>query len=143
MSMRPHLLSLSEHFEKYFPDNLEQYDWVRDLFQSPTPSTLSIEEEEVMKLSCNSNLKLQYKDKLFEFWSSVSHEYRAISTAALKVLLSFATSYLCATDLSALAVIKNKYRSKIDLEKEMGEAISKLEPRFQKLCSEKQAHPSH
>lgn len=140
-----HLLSLSEHFENYFPDNLEQYDWVRNPFQSPTPSTLSTEEEEqLIELSCDSSLKLQYdKDKLFEFWGSVSHEYRAIGTAALMVLLPFATSYLCETGFSAVAVIKNKYRSKIDVEKEMRVAISKLEPRFQKLCSEKQAHPSH
>lgn len=140
-----HLLSLSEHFRKYFPDDLQQYDWVRNPFQSLTPSTLSTEEEEqLIELSCDSNLKLQYAtDKLFEFWSSVSQEYHAIRTAALKVLLPFATSYLCETGFSAVAVIKNKYRSKIDIEKEMRVAISKLEPRFQKLCSEKQAHPSH
>lgn len=140
-----HLLSLIEHFGKYFPENLNQYDWVRNPFQSPTPSTLSTEEEEqLIELSCDSSLKLQYdKDKLFEFWSSVSHEYRAISTAAIKVLLPFATSYLCETGFSAVVVIKNKYRSNINLEKEMRVAISKLEPRFNKLCSEKQAHPSH
>lgn len=30
-----HLSSLSEHFEKYFPENLEQYDWVRTLSSRP------------------------------------------------------------------------------------------------------------
>lgn len=140
-----HLSSLREHFEKYFPENLEQYDWVRNPFQSTLPSTLSTEEEEqLIELSCDSSLKLHYdKDKLLEFWSSVSHEYRSISTAALRVLLPFATSYLCETGFSAVAVIKNKYRSKINVEKEMRVVISKLEPRYEKLCSEKQAHPSH
>lgn len=140
-----HLSSLSEHFEQYFPENLERYDWVRNPFQSTTPSTLSTEEEEqLIELSCDSSLKLQYnKDKLLQFWSTVSSEYRSISTAALRVLLPFATSYLCETGFSAVAVIKNKYRSKLNLEKEMRVAISKLEPRFEKLCSEKQAHPSH
>ncbi|CAK1583466.1 unnamed protein product [Parnassius mnemosyne] len=95
-------------------------------------------------MSSDSSLKLQYdKDKLLEFWSSVSHEYRAISYAALRVLLPFATSYFCETDFSAVTVIKNKYRSKINVEKDMRVAISKLEPRYEKLCSEKQAHPSH
>ncbi|CAK1582494.1 unnamed protein product [Parnassius mnemosyne] len=95
-------------------------------------------------MSCDSSLKLQYdKDKLLEFWSSASHEYRAISYAALRVLSPFVTSYLCETGFSAVAVIKNKYGSKINVEKEMRVVISKLEPRFEKLCSEKQAHPSH
>ncbi|XP_063931161.1 zinc finger BED domain-containing protein 5-like [Zophobas morio] len=98
---------------------------------------LAEEEEQVIELSCDSSLKLQYdKDKLFEFWSSVSHEYRVISTAALKVLLPFATSNLCETGFSALAVIKDKYRLKIDVEKEMRVAISKLEPRLQKLTDD-------
>ncbi|CAK1595799.1 unnamed protein product [Parnassius mnemosyne] len=93
-----HLSSLSEHFENYFPENLEQYDWVRNPFQSTSPSTpLTKEEEQSIQLSC----------------------------------------------FSAVAVIKNKYRSKINVEKEIRVAISKLEPRFEKLCSEKQAHPSH
>ncbi|CAK1586376.1 unnamed protein product [Parnassius mnemosyne] len=136
---------LSEYFENYFPENLEQYDWVRNIFQSTSSSTISRkEEEQLIELSCDSSLKLQYdKDKLLEFWNSVSHKYRAISYAALRVLLPFATSYLCETGFSAVAVIKNKYRSKINAEKEMGVAISKLEPRFEKLCSEKQAHPFH
>lgn len=140
-----HLSSLSKHFDNYFPENLEQYDWVRNPFQSNSSSTLStVEEEQLIELSCDSSLKLQYnKDKLLEFWISVSDEYRTISTAALRVLLPFATSYLCETGFSAVAVIKNKYRSKINVEKEMRVAISTIEPRFQKLCSEKQAHPSH
>ncbi|XP_072395038.1 zinc finger BED domain-containing protein 5-like [Diabrotica undecimpunctata] len=122
---------------------MEQYDLVRNPFLSCTPSTLSTEEEEPLtKLSCDSSVKLQYdKDKLFEFWSSLSHEYHAISAAALKVLLPFATSYLCETGFCAVAVIKNKYRSNVNLENEMRVAISKLEPWFQKLCSKKQAHP--
>nr|CAH7732526.1 unnamed protein product [Callosobruchus chinensis] len=111
-----HLSSLSKHFDNYFLENLEQYDWIRNPFQSTSSSTLStVEEELLIELSCDSSLKLQYdKDKLLEFWISVSHEYRTISTAALRVLLPFATSYLCETGFSAVAVIKNKYRSKIN-----------------------------
>src|SRR6218665_285336 len=48
------------------------------------------------------------------------------------------------TGISALAVMKSTglsraYRSKINVEKE----ISSLIPRFQKMCGDKQAHPSH
>ncbi|XP_023211413.1 zinc finger BED domain-containing protein 5-like, partial [Centruroides sculpturatus] len=138
-----HLSTLSIHFDTYFPKNVNQYDWIRDPFQSiPTPSTLStVEEEQLLQLSCDTSLKLRFdKDKLFQFWSNVSQEYPAISTTALKVLLPFTTSYLCETGFSAVAVIKSKYRSQINLEKKMRVAISKLQPRFEKLCSEKQAH---
>lgn len=141
-----HLSTLSTHFDKYFPENLDQYDWIRDPFHStPSPSVLSIvEEEHLLELSCDTSLKLRFeKDNIIQFWSNVFQEYPTLSTTALKILLPFATSYLCETGFSAVAVIKSKYRSQINLEKEMRVAISKLQPRFEKLCSEKQAHPSH
>jgi hypothetical protein len=40
------------------------------------------------------------------------------------------------------AVIKSKYRAKINVEKEMRVALSNLIPRFEKMCSDLQAHPS-
>jgi len=40
---------------------------------------------------------------------------------------------------SALAPMKYKYRSKINVENE----ISSLIPRFEKMCGNQQAHPSH
>nr|CAI5836336.1 unnamed protein product [Callosobruchus analis] len=49
-----HLSSLSTHFDEYFPENLEQYDWVRSPFQSTSPSTLSTVEERLIELSCDS-----------------------------------------------------------------------------------------
>lgn len=42
-----------------------------------------------------------------------------------------------------IIVIKTKYRSKLNVEKEMRIAISKLEPRFEFIMEHKQAHPSH
>ncbi|XP_046975180.1 protein FAM200B-like [Vanessa cardui] len=89
-----HILQLADKitgFQKkllFWKRKLEdQQYWVRNPFQSPTPSTLSTEEEEqLIELSCDSNLKLQYaSDKLFEFWSSVPREYHAIRTAAIKI----------------------------------------------------------
>jgi len=40
---------------------------------------------------------------------------------------------------SAHALMKSKYRSKDNVEKE----ISNLDPRFEKMCGDLQAHPSH
>ena len=60
---------------------------------------------------------------------------------ALLVLVPFATSYLCEYGFSVIAVIKLKYRNKIDIECEMRVAISNIAPRFDKV--EQQAHCSH
>jgi hypothetical protein len=57
--------------------------------------------------------------------------------------IPFATSYLCESGFSAVAVIKTKYRSRLSLEKEMRVAISQFQPRFDMLCNKKQARVSH
>ena len=47
---------------------------------------------------------------------------------------------MCGAAFSALAVIKWKYRYKIDIEREMRVAISNIVLRFDKMCVEQQAH---
>ena len=44
---------------------------------------------------------------------------------------------------SAAAIIKSKYRNKIDIERDMCVAISNIAPRFNKICIQQQAHCSH
>jgi len=63
---------------------------------------------------------------------------------ALNVLLSFSTTYLRKTTFSALTLIKSKYRSTLkNIEDALHPAVSNIAPRFNLLCSKKQAHPSH
>ena len=57
--------------------------------------------------------------------------------------MPFATSYLCKAGFSAVAVIKSKYRHKIDIELEMPIAISNIAQCFGKMCVEQQANCSH
>lgn len=66
-----------------------------------------------------------------------------MSQKAVKILIPFATTYLCETGFSALAAIKSKYRSRLNIAKEVRVAISDITLRFDKLCSQKKAHPSH
>ena len=56
--------------------------------------------------------------------------------------MPFAASYLCEAGFSAVAVIKLKYRNKIDIEREMRVAISNIAPHFDKMCIEQQAYCS-
>ncbi|XP_067132430.1 protein FAM200A-like [Centruroides vittatus] len=113
--------------------------------KAKTPSEFtSLEEESLIDLSCDNTLKLKFGSmELSDFWISVKEEYPLLSGKALRILIPFATSYLCEAGFSAVAVIKSKYRSKINVEQEMRVAISNFIPRFEKLCSEHQAHPSH
>ena len=70
-------------------------------------------------------------------------EYPVISKAALCVLILFATSYMCEAGFSAVAVSKTKYRSKLDVEREMRVAVSNITLRFEALCRNKSANVSH
>jgi hypothetical protein len=69
--------------------------------------------------------------------------FPSLSNRELKVLITFATSYLCESGFSAVAVIKTIYRSRLRLEKEMRVVISQFQPRFDMLCNKKQAQVSH
>lgn len=141
-----HLSQLIKWFEKYFEaDNIEKFTWIQDPFRAKAPSGFtSTEEESLIELSCDTTLKLKFVSmELSDFWISVKEEYPLLSCKALRILIPFATSYLCEAGFSAVAVIKSKYRSKINVEQEMRVAISNFIPRFEKLCSEQQAHPSH
>ena len=66
-----------------------------------------------------------------------------MTNKALEILLPFVTSYLCETVFSTVAVLKTKYRSRLMIEKELRITISSLILRFEKICGEKQAQPSH
>jgi hypothetical protein len=59
----------------------------------------------------------------------------------MKALIPFAAFSLCATGFSAIIALNYKYRSKIDVEREIRAVISKIKLRFQKLRSAKQCDP--
>ncbi len=141
-----HLSQLTDWFAKYFPeDQTEKFAWIQDPFHVEAPKEFTSQEEETLiELSCDKSLKAKFAClDLTEFWISIKNEYPILSAKAMRVLIPFATSYLCEAGFSAVAVIKSKYRSKINVEKEMRVAVSSFIPRFEQLCSEQQAHPSH
>ena len=59
-------------------------------------------------------------------------------------LLPFASTYLCEKSFSTLTYVKTKCRSNLkDLEPVLRHAITKIEPRFDLLCDNMQAHQPH
>jgi hypothetical protein len=73
----------------------------------------------------------------------IAGEFPHFSRKALNFLLPFTKFYLCETGFSAVEAIRRKYRFVMNLENDLKVAISELQPRYNKLCSETQLHPSH
>ncbi len=147
LDIKQHCSQLIVNFQKYFPENYSTENWIRDPFSSEQnfPNDFSIQErEQLIELSCDSGLETKFKFKnLSNFWLKRRHEYPMISDKALKFLIPFSTSYLCETGFSAMLAIKNKYRTKLDLEPSLRLKLTKILPNIKKLCSMKQPQPSH
>ena len=140
-----HLNRLETNFKQYFTSDFSSYAWIRNPFLvSVVPSMFSApQKEEFIDLSCNNTLKSKMDRFCINFWIEARAEYPVISKAALRVLISFATSYMCEAGFYAVAVLKTKYRSKVDVEREMHVAVSNIAPRFEALCRNKRAKVSH
>ena len=95
-------------------------------------------------LSGDRGLKIAFdiKRSLTEFWLLVAKEYPQLYMTAMSVLLLFGTTYLCERTFSTLSYVKNKYRSKLEVEDDLRVAVSQTKPRIDLLCSEHRAHCS-
>jgi len=127
-----HLSQLIVHFQNYFPEDDQQRNWIKDPFTTDLPSELTItEQEQLIDLYSDSVSKSKFVSlSLPEFWIAMKKQYPIVANKAIRTLIPFASSYLCETGFSALAVIKSKYRGKLNTEKEMRIALSKFTPRF-------------
>ncbi|GFU47599.1 zinc finger BED domain-containing protein 5 [Trichonephila clavipes] len=108
------------HFIAYVRFWDASYEWVRDPFQN-TPEELSTTEEEIfIDFKSSGEIKRQFCNKtIFQFWAEVDDEFSELKTKAFRILLPFSTSYLCETGFSAVAALKTKYRSQLNIEKEL------------------------
>ena len=145
--IQQHCLQLVVNFKKYFPENYDDKNWIRNPFstQETFPADFSLQErDQLIELSCDGGIKNEFKqENLSNFWLRRQEEYPLISDKAIKFLLPFSTSYVCETGFSAMLSIKNKYRTKLELEPDLRLKLTKLIPNILKLCSLKQAQPSH
>ena len=145
-----HLALLHQKYDHYFfAINMEQYDWIRNLFS--TNAEISTEKlslpvkENFLELRNDRTLRLKFRDiPLGEFWIAVGKEYKQISKKALKILLQFCTTYLCEQSFSTLVLIKNDKRSCLkEIDQELRVALLNIEPNIQRLSSLRQAQVSH
>ncbi|GFW13964.1 zinc finger BED domain-containing protein 5 [Trichonephila clavipes] len=100
-------------------------EWSRDLKsvqvqkQRSCREGLSItEEESFIDFTSSGEIKGKFCNKtLFQFWAEIDDEFSELKTKAFRILLPFSTSYLCETEFSAVAALKTKYRSQLNIEK--------------------------
>ena len=124
---------------------------IRELFQHnnlPHRSLLNkkkkIIEQKYIDLTCDNSLKSKFNlENPTKFRISLKNKYPALTKKALRMIVLFAMSYSCEIKFSPMAVIKIIYRSRINVERETPVAISKILPKFDKLCRKKQAHSSY
>ena len=140
-----HLSKLDSKFSMYFPENLFDYEWIRNPFDQPCPSSFSEQEkEDYIDLTCANSLKRKFNSgNPTKFWISLNGKYPALTEKALRKIIPFATSYLCEEGFSAMAAIETKYRTRINVERDIWVAVLKILPRFDELFKNNQAHTSH
>lgn len=93
----------------------------------------------------DSNLKDTFESgiNLEDFWSQKAISWPKLRDIAIRYLTLFSSTYLCEQGFSALLIIKNKHRNRLDATADMRLALSSTEPRIQKLVKSMQSQKSH
>ncbi|XP_034274523.1 protein FAM200A-like [Pantherophis guttatus] len=125
---------------------MEIPDWVINPF-SDTEEDGVVEEEQLIELQNDIELKPKFKKLYQEFWlqKKISDRYPALWTVVKKLLVAFATSYLVEHGFSVVIQLLSKQRNRLQIT-ECGDLrllLSDLKPDIGKLVSFHQAHPSH
>ena len=145
------LQTLQDKLLTYFPDLHSEADngrrWILNLFLDKSVDLADVPtnmKESLLDLAADGMLKLEfYSQSVDVFWMKRKHEYPELAREALKLLVPFATSYLCELTFSAMVEIKTKKRNRLQLENDLIINVSKIAPRFDKFLKNKQAHSSH
>ena len=102
------------------------------------------DKESFIDMVSGSSMKDAFKDKtLVSFWMSTKIEYPSLFKQALQCLTPFVTTYLCDSGFSELLYLKNKYRSRLDIQSDLRVTISSIRPDIDVLVQNKQQQISH
>ena len=104
------LSGLQLSLQNYFPEfAINNFGWVVNQFGINETSNLSAEEEQLIDLRHDLFFQTLLPQKILdEFWLSAYKSYSIIGVKAMKIILPFASSWLCEYGFSALTEIKSK-----------------------------------
>jgi len=101
-------------------------------------------QDELLDLRNDSAGREMFLEKsLTQFWCIMLWSYTKVSKEASRVIVPFASTYLCESGFSALVHIKSKTRNQLNVEDDMRLSISKTQPRISRLVSDMQQQKSH
>ena len=115
-----HLRSLEKEFQRYFPDLDEGFvTFPRNSFSLAMDIATVPEEvqEELLDLRNDSASREMFMEKwISQFWCSMQQSYPKLLTEALRVIVPFASTYICETGFSALVQNISKARNQPNVE---------------------------
>ena len=148
-----HIEILKTHLKNYFDIDFEMFkikQWVQFPFDQSTVDCIDDDQfslkEEYISLRADSSLKVEFNQvPLAEFWIARLDEYSLLAKEAVKLLVSFPTSWECEAAFSKLSIIKTKNRNRLNVEPDHRVALSSTSPRIEHIIKNKikQVHPSH
>ncbi|VVC39621.1 Ribonuclease H-like domain,HAT, C-terminal dimerisation domain,Domain of unknown function DUF4371 [Cinara cedri] len=142
-----HLQSLKSNVLQYFPEDNSEMKWIINPFVDDYIKNIPdgiLAKELFIDLTSDSTLKTAFNNKnITNFWLDVKKEYSALSTQALQFLIPFVSTYLCEKTFSDLLYIKNKYRSRLNVESDLRLKVTNLEPDIDVIVRSKQHQSSH
>lgn len=142
-----HLEKLKNQIRNYFPDVTSEnweFKLTRDPFHIEVDILPDYLQEQVIDLKCDSQAKADFANMdLEEFWLTYFSVYPEVALETTRLLIQFSSTYLCESGFSALAYLKSKYRSRLDVESDLRCSLTQFQPNIDKIVKGKQCQPSH
>ncbi len=114
-SASEHLSAMKKLFATYFKRIIALLRWFEIRLCAQQTSYQLICRNSL--LSCDSRLKELFSScPLSSFWAALMQEYPELCDVALKILLPFASTYLCEAGFSKMTALKMKYCNRAQIE---------------------------
>ncbi|KAK3871794.1 hypothetical protein Pcinc_023081 [Petrolisthes cinctipes] len=110
---------------------------------SDEESSIQKLQEELIEVQHDETLRFNFQQQSLGVFRTAEKEKPVLGREAEKVLLQFATTYLCESGFASLAAIKTKSRNRLQPEHDLRVALSTIEPRMDKFTSKFQPQGSH
>lgn len=141
-SVTRHLTTLKQQFSDYFPElDSHTVSWVVNPFNCEfvdVPEEPEGLAEALLELRSNSEARMEFQNKadLSSFWmSKAAKAFKIAHVEATKMLLPFATTYLCEQGIFTLVNLKTKYGNRLDPEDSIQVAVTSKIPDFDVVTS--------